>query len=71
MKYDYFKIINTNQENHGGKQVLIKKSEQKLYKQIVRTPISFRTTIVELGLEEKELYKHTMLEEISFDLSAI
>ncbi|WP_042457378.1 B12-binding domain-containing radical SAM protein [Neobacillus dielmonensis] len=68
MKYDYFKSHKYKPRKPWWNASYDKTSRNSIYKEIVERPAILGDEFVRLGLEEKELYKHTMVEEISFDL---
>ncbi|MGJ7910446.1 B12-binding domain-containing radical SAM protein [Neobacillus sp. LXY-1] len=69
MKYDYFKNHKYKPRKPWWEASHDKGKRTAIYKQILETPELLGPTFLELQLDEKELYKHTMLEELSFDLS--
>ncbi|MEH7107101.1 B12-binding domain-containing radical SAM protein [Bacillus sp. JJ1764] len=69
MKYDYFKNHKYKPRKPWWEASYDKGKRTAIYKQILETPELLGPTFFELQLDEKELYKHTMLEELSFDLS--
>ena len=69
MKYDYLKNHKYKPRKPWWEASFDKEKRTQIYKQISEHPSILGQSFVDLGLEEKELYKHTMLEEISFDLS--
>ncbi len=68
MKYDYLLKHKFKPRKPWWEASFNKEKRTKIYKQISEQPAILGHSFVELGLDEKELYKHTMLEELSFDL---
>ncbi|MEH7084862.1 B12-binding domain-containing radical SAM protein [Neobacillus drentensis] len=68
MKYDYLLKHKFKPRKPWWEASFNKEKRTKIYKQISEHPAILGHSFVELGLDEKELYKHTMLEELSFDL---
>ncbi len=69
MKYDYLKNHKFKPRKPWWDTSIDKKERVQVYKQIIDQPLLFGESYSELGLDEKELYKHTMLEQVSFDLN--
>ncbi|MFP7295909.1 B12-binding domain-containing radical SAM protein [Neobacillus niacini] len=69
MKYDYFINHKYKPRKPWWEQSFNKQTRTEIYKQIVDNPLLLGQTYVELELDEKDLYKHTMIEELSFSLS--
>jgi anaerobic magnesium-protoporphyrin IX monomethyl ester cyclase len=68
MKYDYLLHQKFNPRKPWWEARLDKSERSYLYKQIINKPEQLGEEFVSLNLNEKELYKHTLLENISFDL---
>ncbi|MEH7276149.1 B12-binding domain-containing radical SAM protein [Neobacillus vireti] len=68
MKYDYLINHKYKPRKPWWEQSLNKKSRTEVYKQIVENPSRLGQSYLELELDEKDLYKHTMVEDLSFDL---
>jgi hypothetical protein len=68
MKYDYLKSHKYKPRKPWWEPALDKGSRAKLYKQILEEPDLLGQEFIQLKLDEKELYKHTLLEELSFDV---
>ncbi|WP_026566249.1 B12-binding domain-containing radical SAM protein [Bacillus sp. UNC41MFS5] len=68
MKYDYLLKHKFKPRKPWWEASFNKEKRTQIYKQISEHPSILGHSFVELGLDEKELYKHTMLEELSFDL---
>ncbi|MEH7156191.1 B12-binding domain-containing radical SAM protein [Neobacillus drentensis] len=68
MKYDYLKNHKYKPRKPWWEASFDKDKRTQIYKQISEKPSLLGQSFVDLGLDEKELFKHTMLEEISFDL---
>lgn len=68
MKYDYLINHKYKPRKPWWEQSFNKQTRTEIYKQIVDTPSLLGQIYVELELDEKDLYKHTMIEELSFNL---
>jgi anaerobic magnesium-protoporphyrin IX monomethyl ester cyclase len=69
MKYDYLINHKYKPRKPWWEQSFSKQNRTEIYKQIVENPSLLGQNYLELDLDEKDLYKHTMIEELSFDLS--
>ncbi|WP_040204677.1 B12-binding domain-containing radical SAM protein [Neobacillus jeddahensis] len=69
MKYDYLKKHKYKPRKPWWAASFDKEKRSSLYKQISSNPSLLGPEFVALGLDEKDLYKHTMLEELSFNLA--
>jgi anaerobic magnesium-protoporphyrin IX monomethyl ester cyclase len=69
MKYDYLINHKYKPRKPWWEQSFTKQTRTEIYKQLVDNPSLLGQTYMELALDEKDLYKHTMIEELSFDLS--
>lgn len=69
MKYDYLKNHKYKPRKPWWEASFDKEKRTKIYKQISESPSIIGQSFADLGLDEKDLFKHTMLEDISFDLS--
>jgi anaerobic magnesium-protoporphyrin IX monomethyl ester cyclase len=69
MKYDYLINHKYKPRKPWWEQSSNKQTRTELYKQIVDNPSLLGQPYLELALDEKDLYKHTMIEDLSFDLS--
>jgi hypothetical protein len=69
MKYDYLVKHKFKPRKPWWEASLEKKNRNELYQQILETPALLGPEFITLNLDEKELYKHTMLEELSFHLT--
>jgi anaerobic magnesium-protoporphyrin IX monomethyl ester cyclase len=69
MKYDYLINHKYKPRKPWWEQSFTKQTRTEIYKQLVDNPSLLGQTYMELTLDEKDLYKHTMIEELSFDLS--
>lgn len=69
MKYDYLKNHKYKPRKPWWEASFDKEKRTLLYKQISECPSALGQSFVNLGLFEKDLFKHTMLEELSFDLT--
>ncbi|MDR6124415.1 anaerobic magnesium-protoporphyrin IX monomethyl ester cyclase [Bacillus sp. SLBN-46] len=68
MKYDYLINHKYKPRKPWWEASYDKNSRTELYKRFIENPNLLGNEFIDLNLEEKELFKHTMLEEISFDL---
>lgn len=69
MKYDYLFRQKYKPRKPWWEASFVKEDRTAIYGQILINPTSLGEQYVSLQLNEKELYKHTMLEELTFDLS--
>lgn len=69
MKYDYLVKHKFKPRKPWWEASFEKKNRNEFYQQILEDPSALGAEFTNLNLEEKELYKHTMLEELSFDLA--
>ncbi len=69
MKYDYLRHQKFKPRKPWWQDRLDKDVRTGIYKQIIQTPDMMGEAFTNLQLNEKELYKHTMVETIHFDLS--
>ncbi len=68
MKYDYLKNHKYKPRKPWWEADYDKKARNQFYKLFAENPHVLGEEFSSLGLDEKELFKHTMLEELSFDL---
>lgn len=68
MKYDYLYNHKYKPRKPWWEASLGKSDRANIYKQIIDHPSMLGEKFTHLKLDEKDLYKHTMLEELSFDL---
>ena len=68
MKYDYLKNHKYKPRKPWWEARIDKNKRTALFKQILENPNLLGSDFLELNLDEKELFKHTILEELSFDL---
>jgi anaerobic magnesium-protoporphyrin IX monomethyl ester cyclase len=68
MKYDYLKNHKYKPRKPWWNENLEKKERTFLYQQVLENPILLGCSFANLHLDEKELYKHTVVENLSFDL---
>jgi len=68
MKYDYLRNHKYKPRKPWWEASLNKTERSQLYKQILDHPTMLGNVFSQLQLDEKDLYKHTMLEELPFDL---
>lgn len=68
MKYDYLKNHKFKPRKPWWEASFEKKERNGLYQLVLDNPSLLGADFTALGLDEKELYKHTMLEEVPFDL---
>jgi anaerobic magnesium-protoporphyrin IX monomethyl ester cyclase len=69
MKFDYLRNHKYKPRKPWWESSLQKDNRSRLYKQILASPTLLGQAFVDLGLDEKDLFKHTMLEELNFNLS--
>ena len=69
MKYDYFSSQKYKPRKPWWEPSFNKDERAGIYKLLIETPEMAGQNFVQLGLGEKELYKHTMLESLEFDLN--
>ncbi|MEH7414829.1 DUF4080 domain-containing protein [Neobacillus drentensis] len=68
MKYDYLRNHKYKPRKPWWNTSLDKGVRSQIYKHILDHPTLLESKFIQLHLDEKDLYKHTMLEELSFDL---
>ncbi|MDR4946176.1 B12-binding domain-containing radical SAM protein [Neobacillus cucumis] len=68
MKYDYLRNHKYKPRKPWWNAALEKGDRSKIYKQILDHPAMLGENFSQLELDEKELFKHTMLEGLTFDL---
>lgn len=68
MKLDYFINHKYKPRKPWWKDSLDKQGRSKIYEEILKNPEHLGTRFTDLNLNEKDLYKHTLLEELPFDL---
>ncbi|OLS41890.1 B12-binding domain-containing radical SAM protein [Bacillus sp. MRMR6] len=69
MKYDYLKEHKYKPRKPWWNASYEKKDRMQVYKLIAEQPQILGAAYTPLKLDEKDLFKHTMLEEVSFDLN--
>jgi radical SAM superfamily enzyme YgiQ (UPF0313 family) len=69
MKYDYLRHQKFKPRKPWWQDRLPKEDRTKIYKNLLLSPQTLGEKFVNLKLNEKELYKHTMLETVSFDFA--
>ncbi|WP_417897154.1 B12-binding domain-containing radical SAM protein [Bacillus haimaensis] len=69
MKYDYLLHQKFKPRKPWWQDKLTKQGRSSLYQNVLQSPEILGEKFTALKLNEKELYKHTMLESVSFDLS--
>jgi anaerobic magnesium-protoporphyrin IX monomethyl ester cyclase len=69
MKYDYLKEHKYKPRKPWWNASYEKKDRVQVYKLIAEQPELLGLSYTNLHLDEKDLFKHTMLEEVSFDLN--
>lgn len=69
MKYDYFKTHKYKPRKPWWEQSYNKLERSAVYSSVLEDPNRLGTDFINLSLTEKDLYKHTMLEEVPFDIS--
>ncbi|CAH0345863.1 B12-binding domain-containing radical SAM protein [Bacillus sp. CECT 9360] len=70
MKYDYFNGQKYKPRKPWWDQTFDKADRSGIYESILAKPSVLGQEFVALALTEKELFKHTMLEEVPFDLKS-
>ncbi|PLS16432.1 B12-binding domain-containing radical SAM protein [Bacillus sp. M6-12] len=70
MKYDYFINQKYKPRKPWWDQSYDKTERTGIYRSLIENPSLAGSAFTELSLSEKDLYKHTMLEEVPFDLKA-
>lgn len=68
MKIDYLSKTKYKPRKPWWEPTLDKKHRSTIYQSILQTPSSLGEEYVSLNFNEKELYKHTILEDLAFDL---
>jgi radical SAM superfamily enzyme YgiQ (UPF0313 family) len=68
MKYDYLRNHKYKPRKPWWDASLDKVERSQLYKQILNHPTMLGNEFSQLQLDEKDLYKHTMLEKLNFDI---
>ncbi|MEI5905917.1 B12-binding domain-containing radical SAM protein [Bacillus spongiae] len=68
MKYDYLLNQRYKPRKPWWKEALIKEDRSKIYKRTIENPMLFGESFSKLQLNEKELYKHTLVETLPFDV---
>ncbi|MCM3568703.1 B12-binding domain-containing radical SAM protein [Neobacillus mesonae] len=68
MKYDYLKNHKYKPRKPWWIPSFNKPERSAVYSEIIANPELLGKTFVNLNLDEKEIYKHTMIEKVSFDL---
>ncbi|MFJ7829859.1 B12-binding domain-containing radical SAM protein [Peribacillus sp. NPDC097284] len=68
MKLDYFKNQKYKPRKPWWEASLDKHGRSKIYEEILKHPEHLGTDFRDLQLNEKEIYKHTLIEELPFDL---
>ncbi|MFC4320560.1 B12-binding domain-containing radical SAM protein [Litchfieldia salsa] len=69
MKYDYYLHQKYKPRKPWWDHLVSKEDRTQVYQQYLSNPHLLGDEFVSLGLSEKELYKHTIVEELPFDLS--
>ncbi|MEH7113847.1 B12-binding domain-containing radical SAM protein [Neobacillus niacini] len=69
MKYDYLINHKYKPRKPWWEQSTNKQTRVGIYKQIIENPLLLGQDFLNLGLDEKDIYKHTMIEELNFDLA--
>ncbi|WLR53718.1 B12-binding domain-containing radical SAM protein [Mesobacillus subterraneus] len=68
MKYDYLASMKHKPRKPWWELRLDKQERSELYRGIIQNPDVLGDKFLELNISEKDLYKHTLLEDISIDL---
>ncbi|WP_404461785.1 B12-binding domain-containing radical SAM protein [Sutcliffiella horikoshii] len=69
MKYDYLRHQKFKPRKPWWQDRLEKEDRTNIYKQVIENPASLGDQFSAHNLNEKELYKHTMIESLQFDLA--
>ncbi|PLS02810.1 B12-binding domain-containing radical SAM protein [Neobacillus cucumis] len=69
MKFDYLRNHKYKPRKPWWESSIDKGERSQLYRQILDQEISIGDSFSQLELDEKELFKHTMLEKLTFDLN--
>ncbi len=69
MKYDYFINQKYKPRKPWWNDVISKEERSKVYQDLLSKPEILGEEFVHLKLNEKDLYKHTIVEQVPFDLS--
>jgi anaerobic magnesium-protoporphyrin IX monomethyl ester cyclase len=69
MKFDYLRNHKYKPRKPWWESTFDKDKRTRIYKQILEHPTMLGKAFVDLALDEKDLFKHTMLEELDFNLS--
>lgn len=70
MKYDYLSSMKYKPRKPWWEQHADKKQKSEIYRGIIQHPEKLGSRYAELNINEKDLYKHTLIEEISIDLES-
>ena len=68
MKYDYLASMKHKPRKPWWELSLDKQDRSELYREIIQKPDAIGNQYSELNISEKDLYKHTLLEDITIDL---
>ncbi|MFB6802788.1 B12-binding domain-containing radical SAM protein [Peribacillus butanolivorans] len=68
MKLDYFMNQKYKPRKPWWDASLDKQGRKEIYEEILNKPEHLGSSFISLGLNEKEIHKHTLLEELPFDL---
>jgi anaerobic magnesium-protoporphyrin IX monomethyl ester cyclase len=68
MKYDYFAGMKYKPRKPWWELQADKQQRSELYRSIISNPEALGTRYLQLNITEKDLYKHTLLEDITFDI---
>ncbi|AZU61319.1 B12-binding domain-containing radical SAM protein [Neobacillus mesonae] len=68
MKYDYLKNYKYKPRKPWWNPTFDKSERSAVYHQVINNPKLLGQTFLDLQLNEKDLYKHTMVEELAFNL---
>ncbi|WP_286231277.1 B12-binding domain-containing radical SAM protein [Neobacillus mesonae] len=68
MKYDYLKSHKYKPRKPWWNPTFDKSERSAVYHQVINNPKLLGQTFLDLQLNEKDLYKHTMVEELAFNL---
>ncbi|HAQ07681.1 MAG TPA: B12-binding domain-containing radical SAM protein [Bacillus bacterium] len=68
MKYDYLASMKYKPRKPWWEMQSDKQQRSEIYRGIIQNPTVLGSRFVQLKITEKDLYKHTLIEEISFDI---
>lgn len=69
MKYDYLRNQKYKPRKPWWEEIVAKEERSKIYQSILQNPLILGKEFASLQLAEKDLYKHTVLEKLPFNLN--